>query len=324
MFCTQCGSRLSDDAKFCSFCGTKIGIENQRNSETAMLNLVSLKCPDCGSPLDFREEDTVILCSYCGNNIRIERNIQGKVVGAKLCLISSNLDSLLQRANEYLTAEQYEYAANLFHKVLNIEVDNADATEGLERITEKVFEKAEALFEDGYVELAIKEYRSSLLLAPWIVNKVKSRIEFFKDYTFLTFNTKELIFKKVVCLKYEKLVVYDKHNKENKRVYDLKYIKKIKHGFWSDNTQITYCEKNEKPKDIKLALSSEDEAILIKAIDDARKGTYREDPRVKILKKKIQEESKNDDNDSKNVENAIEDTLFQGIKLLKGIKKSIK
>lgn len=328
MFCTQCGSKLPDDARFCSSCGKPIGTVCEINNVRSTPNIVSLKCPDCGSPLNCKDEDTIVVCSYCGNSVRIERDAQGKAVDVKLCLVSSNLDSLLQRANDYLIAEQYAFAADLFHKVLNIDANNEAANKGLDIIADQVFKKAKALRDEGYIELAIKEYRNSLVIAPWLADKVRSKVEFLKDYPFLTLKTTEFLSKKVVSLKYDKLVVYDKRDKKDKQEYSLRYIKEVGTSFWHEGIKIKYCEEYGTPREIKLALSLDDTKVLINAIDEARNGIYKGDPRSKRLKKKIQEEQAAMSNSaSSNDSSIVTDVLIRGLfgkAALKEIKKEMK
>lgn len=52
MYCEQCGSLISDDARFCSKCGIKVKIIRQQ-------------CPDCGCLL--KDED--IYCERCGKRL---------------------------------------------------------------------------------------------------------------------------------------------------------------------------------------------------------------------------------------------------------------
>ena len=67
-FCSECGSELELNAKFCKVCGKKVGesapSDNANNVSSGNVKMVN--CPRCGHPVD----SFVSVCSYCGCEIR--------------------------------------------------------------------------------------------------------------------------------------------------------------------------------------------------------------------------------------------------------------
>jgi uncharacterized membrane protein YvbJ len=71
-FCTNCGTKLDDNVKFCSSCGNLVGSPAQVNpppQPAPLLRTVTVgqvkKCPSCGSEI----ESFQTRCSSCGHEI---------------------------------------------------------------------------------------------------------------------------------------------------------------------------------------------------------------------------------------------------------------
>ena len=64
-FCVSCGKELSDDVKFCSNCGTPVGMVVSTKKSTVFDGKIH-KCPNCGEIID--AYDTI--CKSCGHEIR--------------------------------------------------------------------------------------------------------------------------------------------------------------------------------------------------------------------------------------------------------------
>ena len=59
MNCTNCGKELTEEAKFCLECGTKV------DNETAQQENKTLTCADCGSEL----KEGAMFCTKCGKSV---------------------------------------------------------------------------------------------------------------------------------------------------------------------------------------------------------------------------------------------------------------
>ena len=64
------------------------------------------KCKMCGGTLRFGENQTVVVCEYCGNTLTLPK--RG----------SDNKQQLLERANDYRSANNFDKAAQLYERVL--------------------------------------------------------------------------------------------------------------------------------------------------------------------------------------------------------------
>lgn len=64
-FCMNCGQQLPDGAKFCSNCGTPIGVA-ENSKRTSVYDGEIHKCPNCGEIIDAYD----MICKSCGYEIR--------------------------------------------------------------------------------------------------------------------------------------------------------------------------------------------------------------------------------------------------------------
>lgn len=60
MFCSQCGTKLPDNSKFCNQCGSPVRSYQQSN-------IIRLRCEDCNGVMEIDESREVISCPYCGS-----------------------------------------------------------------------------------------------------------------------------------------------------------------------------------------------------------------------------------------------------------------
>jgi len=65
MFCSNCGNKLIDNAKFCNACGTKVVNESTEERKTTYDGEIH-KCPNCGDTIDAYET----VCEACGYELR--------------------------------------------------------------------------------------------------------------------------------------------------------------------------------------------------------------------------------------------------------------
>ena len=78
LYCQNCGAQLSDDAVFCTKCGTSTSLNASKPAATASSGPVlapsgvtSLKCPSCGAPIAPKLGEMVITCEYCGSAVTL-------------------------------------------------------------------------------------------------------------------------------------------------------------------------------------------------------------------------------------------------------------
>jgi len=86
MFCSRCGTQLSDDASFCYKCGTATtqgggqavpqpseasAGSSRKEQIIAPAGTSSLKCPSCGAPIAPKFGEMVITCEYCGSAVTL-------------------------------------------------------------------------------------------------------------------------------------------------------------------------------------------------------------------------------------------------------------
>lgn len=67
-FCTECGHKLADGAKFCFECGAKVNVpsSHQAGQRKMVYDGELHKCPNCGERLD----SFVTICPTCGYELR--------------------------------------------------------------------------------------------------------------------------------------------------------------------------------------------------------------------------------------------------------------
>lgn len=61
MFCSKCGKKLADDARFCDGCGSPVGGLVEQPKE----EINTLSCPACGLPISYDD----VVCPGCGREI---------------------------------------------------------------------------------------------------------------------------------------------------------------------------------------------------------------------------------------------------------------
>lgn|SRR5574344_18497 len=73
MFCSQCGIKIKDDAKFCPACGAKIGDDDTEKNEVVQTEVVAEKTAAFNNesadttvePVN-KPDEQVVYCMYCG------------------------------------------------------------------------------------------------------------------------------------------------------------------------------------------------------------------------------------------------------------------
>jgi hypothetical protein len=78
MFCPKCGAQLPDDAGFCFKCGARVGLVSgqaqaptQTQAVIASSGATTLKCPNCGAPIQPKFGEMLVTCEYCGSSVSL-------------------------------------------------------------------------------------------------------------------------------------------------------------------------------------------------------------------------------------------------------------
>lgn len=80
------------------------------------------KCPNCGGDLQIPDDKKIVKCMYCGSEIVVR-----EAINAAACQNAPNLDNLKKLADEACESHNYKDAQNYYSKILEHEVNNADA-----------------------------------------------------------------------------------------------------------------------------------------------------------------------------------------------------
>ena len=138
MFCSNCGNKLINDAKFCNACGTKIIGATDNERKTTYDGEIH-KCPNCGDTIDAYET----VCEACGFEIR----------GRKVTSVVHELAMKLERTDDASKKEELIrnfYIPNTKEDIYeffilatsNIKVGSTDSNAWLAKL-EQAYQKAQ-------------------------------------------------------------------------------------------------------------------------------------------------------------------------------------
>lgn len=133
MFCTQCGTKLLDNASFCFRCGTKVTavMTSKGSSAGCETKLVEIKCSNCGAKLTVDSNLRKATCFYCGAEFFIERE-------AVNVPILDKQQRLLMQAQDFEKLGELEKAMDSYNQVLDIDFEDMEAKGGIKRIRGKM------------------------------------------------------------------------------------------------------------------------------------------------------------------------------------------
>lgn len=113
MFCSQCGSRILENSRFCGGCGAKVSNYQEEASILLASNAhTALVCTQCGSNKLSRVDD-VCVCSSCGTQYSVS-------TGTIKIDNSDQLESFVQLAYFEINGGNGEKALSLSNKALEI------------------------------------------------------------------------------------------------------------------------------------------------------------------------------------------------------------
>ncbi len=296
MFCGMCGTQLSDNAKFCSNCGAKTS--NSDNSALQIPNggndvtkLVPAKCTNCGGQLTVDENQKSAICPFCNtsfiveqaiNNYNVQINGNMSIGNATININGLNTANLVARANAFESQNNWEKATEYYNRVLDIDINNSDAIQGIKRIKQKqrdlyirsLMSKAKSYEIINKFDEAIIYFRKVLEVDKENMDAIRgiSRVEQKKkDYVYITALHKTLLRKtETIEVRRDKITVL-KENGEIDREY---FIKKIS-GERCDGGQIifNYPGKVWMPEKLNCGAKAYDVYLFIKKAKD---GIYPE------------------------------------------------
>lgn len=152
MFCINCGAKISDGAKFCAHCGAQQEVfDEQASSGSSAINnnvnintkLVPAKCTNCGGQLTVNPDQQAAVCPFCNsafiveqaiNNYNVKMNGNLNVGNATINVQGLNTKNLVARAKAFEMQDDLDNAIIYFNKVLDIDINNIEALQGIERV----------------------------------------------------------------------------------------------------------------------------------------------------------------------------------------------
>lgn len=142
MFCMNCGAKLPDGAAFCSSCGAKLGGAPSTPMPSTGTKFVPAKCTNCGGQLDVDPTMQAAVCPYCNTAFVVEQAINnfnvtmngGINIGSAVVNVNGvSVDNLLERAKQFEAEGKLESAKQYYNKVLDCDISNAIAKQGVAR-----------------------------------------------------------------------------------------------------------------------------------------------------------------------------------------------
>ena len=145
MYCSSCGAKLPDNAKFCYNCGAKSGAFDLSKipHPQPQTKFVPAKCTNCGASLEVDSGQKAAVCPYCNSAYIVEKaiqeyqiNVSGNVMvnGTTININGKNITNLLERANQYGKDGDFDNAMKYFNEVLDSDINSQDALRGIQKI----------------------------------------------------------------------------------------------------------------------------------------------------------------------------------------------
>lgn len=148
MYCSNCGNMIDDSSFFCEFCGASTNGNKKNLFNEASPKIVPAKCTNCGAPLEVNPKESAAICPYCKSayivdqaikeyNVSMSGNIN--VGNAVINVGENNIDNLIKRAQEFESNSEFQKAIQYYDRVLDSDIANAPAKEGIDRVNRCVF-----------------------------------------------------------------------------------------------------------------------------------------------------------------------------------------
>lgn len=148
MFCTKCGTLLSDDETYCPKCGNKVSV---KEDEADNDNILSLVCESCGSTKFKMIRKGEYVCRYCGSTFFMKQDEPPQDDPD----VSAKLFAIFQEAAKHEENNKYKKELQVLSQGLEIAPDDCTLLTKLGRVywrlgmfdwSRKYLEKAERLY----------------------------------------------------------------------------------------------------------------------------------------------------------------------------------
>lgn len=138
MFCSNCGNKLIDNARFCNACGTKVVNESTEERKTTYDGEIH-KCPNCGDTIDAYET----VCEACGYELRGRKAVS---VVHELAMKLENIDDTKKKEelirNFYIPNTKEDIYEFFILATSNIKVGSVDSKAWFAKL-EQAYQKAQ-------------------------------------------------------------------------------------------------------------------------------------------------------------------------------------
>ena len=100
MFCSNCGSKVDDNARFCMNCGARVQVQAGNINIPNETKLVPAKCAACGASVKVNPDSEIAQCPYCGSNYIVEKAINNfNVANGNIQIESSTVNIIMNGDN---------------------------------------------------------------------------------------------------------------------------------------------------------------------------------------------------------------------------------
>ncbi len=104
------------------------------------MTMIALKCPSCGANLELDDDREIAYCQYCGTRLMLDLCQRVKLDGPINVEGIANISNLIARAEQYESQNDIDKALEYYNRILDIDVSNAEATEGVSRLNRVITE----------------------------------------------------------------------------------------------------------------------------------------------------------------------------------------
>jgi len=136
------------------FCGAPTGGNQESPTKMASVSFVPARCTNCGGILQVDPNQEAAVCQFCHTPFIVEKAISNynvtvagnmQIANATVNVQGLDVKNLLSRAEEFVAQKKYRKAKEYFNKVLDIDINNSEARDGVSKMDEAI--KNQPLYE---------------------------------------------------------------------------------------------------------------------------------------------------------------------------------